>query len=89
MEWEDSMNPTLTLHGQVKRWRRDSHLVKPGPLGCGSFYSLTCITFCSSSPSLIPGSGESPLNHQLNDQCFRHYKAFLQKQNLKRVIQRI
>lgn len=22
MEWEDSMSPTLTLHGQVKNWRR-------------------------------------------------------------------
>lgn len=43
MEWEDSMNPTLTLHGQVKRWRRDSHPVKPGPRGCGTVFILYCV----------------------------------------------
>lgn len=66
MEWEDSMSPTLTLHGQVKSWRR----ARPGEAwasGLGhTLCSSMCIKFCSSSTFLIHVHGESPLNHQLN-----------------------
>lgn len=60
------MSPTLTLHGQVKRWRR----ARPGEAWASGLGHTLCssirIKLYSSSTFLIHVRGESPLNHQLN-----------------------